>query len=61
MQYRAIDAQPDAQPDTQLDAGPDVEPRTALIDCPAATATAATIPSGYFVPAVSTVLDLYRC
>ena len=36
-----------------------------LIDCPAAAATA--IPSGYFIPTVSTdcsvsaVLDLYRC
>ena len=32
-----------------------------LIDCPAVAATAITILSGYFVPAVSAVLNLYRC
>ena len=38
-----------------------------LINCPAVTATATAIPSGYFIPTVltncsiSTVLDLYYC
>ena len=40
---------------------------TTLVDYSTAATTTATIPSGYFVPAVltnysvSTVIDLYRC